>query len=261
MNLKETKEKVFFLVLAKDKRYVKEKIQELEELGFPFLIVCGERVEHPNVIYRQPKGKYDAINFGLRLIPESAAITVLNDVDTKIHEFKTALDCLERKEADLIFARVVVKEGPQVLFYRFLDAIRKWVPIAASGELMLIRHDLLKEIKSIEKCKAEDSYILFKVLERGYKVRFCEETYVETERTKTVEKEETYKRRTVSGLYQALSYTNPPLRIKIFYMLLPFTSIMLLFLGKKGYHWIRGILSGFLDYVRGDRDGSWKSTY
>ena len=51
--------KPFFLVLARDKKYVDEKIEELKNLGVPYLIVCGEKLNHLNVIYRRPMGKYD----------------------------------------------------------------------------------------------------------------------------------------------------------------------------------------------------------
>ncbi|EMR74268.1 hypothetical protein MCGE09_00428, partial [Thaumarchaeota archaeon SCGC AB-539-E09] len=80
-------------------------------------------------------------------------------------------------------------------------------------------------------------------------------------RTKSIEKEEMYKRKTVSGLYQALSYTKPPRSIKLFYILLPFASPLLLVLGRKRYYWMRGILLGFIDYLRGDRSGTWLTTY
>lgn len=253
----QTQDKIFFIVLAKNGKHLKEKIREIEELGFPFLIVCGEQIEQPNVIYRTPVGKYDAINYGLEFIPEGTNIIVFNDVDTKIYNFEAALKSLKNKGADLVFTKVRVKDGPQILFYRFLDPIRRWVPITASGELMLIKENVLKKIKSIERCKAEDSYILFKVLEYGYKAFFCEKAYVETERTKNPEGEEEYKRRTVGGLYQALLYTKPPLNVRIFYLLLPFISVILLLTGKSGYHWMRGILLGFVDFLRGDRKGSW----
>ena len=72
-----------FLVLARDKNHVKEKVRELSNLNIPFLIVCGERINHPNVKYRAPRGKYDAINFGAELIPD-VDVVALNDVDTKI---------------------------------------------------------------------------------------------------------------------------------------------------------------------------------
>ncbi|MDI6905796.1 MAG: hypothetical protein QMD13_10035 [Candidatus Bathyarchaeia archaeon] len=253
--------KPFFLVLARDEKYVDEKIEELKTLGVPYLIVCGRSLNHPNVLYRKPEGKYDAINFGARFVPEYTDVVALNDVDTKINNFQAALQHFKRKEVGLVFARVSVKEGPQRLFYVILDLIRRKLPITASGELMLIRHDVLRKILPIRPCKAEDSYMLFKVLELKYKSVFCEECYTETERTKTAEKEEIYKRKTVTGIYQALAYTQPPYLIRLFYVLLPIACPLLLVLGKKGYFWIKGILLGLIDYLRGDRTGVWQSNY
>ena len=120
---------------------------------------------------------------------------------------------------------------------------------------------MLRKILPIRPCKAEDSYMLFKVLEFKHKAVFCEECYAETERTKTAEKEETYKRKTVAGIYQALVYTQPPYLVKLFYVLLPIACPLLLILGKKGYFWMKGILLGLLDYLRGDRTGVWQPTY
>jgi len=251
----------FFLVLARDKKYVDEKIEELENLGVPYLIVCGEKLSHPNVIYRKPSGKYDAINFGYNLVPEYAQIVVLNDVDTKINNLNAALEPFSSEEVAMVFARVAVKLGPQKSFYGFLDSIRRKLLIAASGELMLVRRDVLDKTLPIKSCKAEDSYILFKILELKHKAVFCEKCYVETERTKTAEKEEAYKRKTVAGIYQALAYTNPPRSIKLFYMFLPFVCPLLLVSGKKGFFWMKGIFHGLTDYLRGDRTGVWKTNY
>lgn len=252
---------IFFLVLARDKKFVTEKIRELEMLDVPYVIVCGERLSHPNVVYRPPIGKYDAINFGINLIPENVDMIALNDVDTKIHNFDQALQYFADSNVDLLLTTEMIKEGPQVSFFTLLNPIRRRIFLAASGELMLIRRDVLEKVLPLKPCKAEDTYILFKVLELGYRVIFCEECYAETERTKTPEKEEDYKRRTVGGIYQALSYTHAPLPIKLFYILLPFVSPLFLILGKKGYFWMKGILLGFLDYLRGDRSGMWKATY
>jgi cellulose synthase/poly-beta-1,6-N-acetylglucosamine synthase-like glycosyltransferase len=155
----------------------------------------------------------------------------------------------------------MVKEGPQNLFFRILNPIRRKIQIAASGELLLIRRDVLERILPVKPCKAEDTYIVFKVLEYGYKTVFCEDCYAETERTKTAAAEEIYKRRTVAGTYQALAYTRPPCLVKLFYVFLPIACPLLLILGKKGYFWMKGILLGFLDYVRGDRSGFWEPTY
>ena len=252
---------VFFLVLARDGSIIKKKIGELDSLGYPYVIVCGEKVDHSNVVYREPKGKYDAVNFGLKFVPSETDVIVLNDVDTEIHNFEAVLHLLQDRHVSLVFVKVHVKQGPQQMFYSFLDALRKRVFIAASGELMLIRYEILKSILPLKGCKAEDSYILFKVLEEGGKAAFSEECYVTTKRTTVAEEEEAYKRRTVGGIYQALSMTKPPVIVKLFYMFLPLVSPLLLILGKKGYYWTKGILLGYIDYARGDKTATWQPTY
>ena len=249
------------MVLARDATRLPEKTRELEGLGYPYVIVCGEKVSCPNVVYREPKGKFDAINFGLKLVPRDSDVVAFNDVDTEIHNFGAALRLLQDKEVALVFAKVRVTEGPQLTFYSLLDFLRSKVPIAASGELMLIRQSFLKGMIPLKGCKAEDSYILFKVLEEGGKVAFSERSYVITNRTRLAEQEEAYKRRTTGGIYQALSMTKPPVVIRLFYLLLPFVSPLLLVLGKKGYYWSKGIILGFVDYSRGDRTGTWRPTY
>jgi len=253
--------RVFFLVLARDRSGVEKKAKELDSLGVPYLIVCGDNVNHPNAVHREPQGKYDAINFASNLLPKEAEIVGLNDVDTEIHNLEAALRLFNEENVSLVFVRVNVKSGPQVLFYSILDALRRRIPIAASGELMLMKREVFQDILPLEACKSEDSYMLFKVLEHGHKVAFCEECYVTTKRTSTARQEEDYKRRTVGGIYQALSITNPPTIVKLFYVLLPFASIILLPLGSRGYYWVRGIVLGFADYLRGDRAGSWQKIY
>lgn len=256
-----TKVRLFFIVLARDKTHVEDKIRELENLGVPYKIVCGVRSDIPNVVYREPKGKYDAINFGASFVPKDAEIVVMNDVDTHIHNFHLALEHSKDEGAALVFGTELVKEGPQNLFFRIFNPIRRKIPVAASGELMLIRQDVFRRVIPLKPCKAEDTYMLFKVLEQGHKIVFCEDCYAETERTKTAEKEEAYKRKTVTGIYQALSYTRPPYSIRLFYVLLPIASPLLLVLGDIGYYWMKGILLGLLDFLRGDRSGYWESTY
>jgi len=249
----------FFLVLARDGSEVKRKTQELDSLGFPYIIACGEEVNYPNVAYREPNGKYDAINFASRLVPRDAEIVGLNDVDTEIHNLEAALRLFSNNNnVSLVFVRVDVRSGPQLLFYSILDALRRRIPIAASGELMLIKREIFEKIVPLRKCRAEDSYILFKVLELGHKVAFCQESYVITKRTLDPKHEENYKRRTVGGIYQALAMTRPPFSVKLFYVMLPFVSPLLLMLGNRGYYWTKGILSGFVDYLRGDQTGTWK---
>jgi len=251
---------LFFVVFARDGKYVFEKIRELEKFNVPYVIVCGEHINHPKVVFRPPIGKYDAINFSLRLIPKDVNIVALNDVDTKIYNFEAALCHLKNKRVGLVFAKDVVKSGPQVLFHQLLFSILRIFPILANGDLMLIRRNILEKIHLMP-CKAEDAYILFKVLQLGYHAIFCEECYVETEKSKNEKEEEIYKRRTVAGIYQALSYTRPPPLIRLFYALLLFLFPLLLISGKKGYFWMKGFLLGYMDYLRGDRSGVWQTAY
>jgi cellulose synthase/poly-beta-1,6-N-acetylglucosamine synthase-like glycosyltransferase len=258
LDFKKSTLSVFFLVLARDDEHVDEKVEELNRLGFPYRIICGEDLKRHSVIYRKPMGKYDAINFGLKFVPTEVDVVVFNDVDAEIHGFEHALGLLRNEDVSLVFVKVRVTGGPQLTFYSLLDFLRKKVPVAASGELMLIRQSCLRSLMPLRKCKAEDSYILFKVLEKGGKVAFCEDSYVTTERTTFAEQEEAYKRRTVGGIYQALSMSKPPAIVRLFYTFLPFVSPLLLVMGKKGFYWTKGILLGFVDYARGDRTGSWK---
>jgi len=212
---------------------------ELENMRASYIIVCGESLDHPNVVYRECRGKWDAINFGAKFIPKEANVVVLNDVDTRIHNFEHALSHLE--EADLVYCRVSVSNGPQVKFYRIADPIRKRLHIFASGELMLIKRKVFDRVLPIPPCLAEDSYILFKALEFGYRAKFCEKTYVTTERTSNLREEEAYKTRTTLGIYQALDYSKPPVWIRMFYRMLPFAAPILGLVGEDGKAWTRGI--------------------
>jgi cellulose synthase/poly-beta-1,6-N-acetylglucosamine synthase-like glycosyltransferase len=249
--------KIFFLVLARDQNHVESKINELQRIGFPFVVVCGQKLNYPNLVYREPKGKFDAINFGFSFVPKDTEVLVLNDVDTQIYNFTAALKYFKSEKVTLLFCRVSVKDGPQGSFYTILDFIRRRLPIVASGELMLIKKDFFAKMLPIKTCKAEDSYILFKTLQLKNKVIFCEECYVKTERTKTLIAEENYKRRTTLGVYQALRYTHPPKKIRLFYFLLPLLSPALLIMGPKGFSWTKGIMHGYSDYLRGDISGVW----
>ncbi len=249
--------KLFFLVFARDERYVDDKAKELEGLGFPYLIVCGKNLDNREVIYREPKGKFDAINFGFSFVPKDVDVVALNDVDTKITNLSAALKLFRTKDVALVFAGVVAEAGVQNLFLKMLRTLRRKLPIAASGDLMLVRYELLKKTLPIKCCKAEDSYLLFKILENGYRVADCSECRVDGKKTETEEEEENYKRRTVCGIYQALHCTNPPNLIRVFYWALPIFSPILLISGKKGYFWMKGILLGLTDYLRGDRLGVW----
>jgi hypothetical protein len=252
---------VFFLVPARDESHVETKAEELRRLGFRYLIVCGQQVNKKGVIYREPNGKYDAINFGFNFVPEDADVLALNDADTTIHNFDAALKHFNDKKVALVFGSVSVKYGPQIFFYRMLNPIRRILPVAASGELMLIKRDVMEHILPIKPCKAEDSYILFKTSELKRGIVFCEDCRAETERTGIIENELIYKRKTVCGLYQALSYSRPSLGIRMFFLILPFASPILLVLGKLGYYWMKGILLGLTDYLKGDRTGTWLRNY
>jgi cellulose synthase/poly-beta-1,6-N-acetylglucosamine synthase-like glycosyltransferase len=246
---------VFFLVLARTEKGVLEKIEELQQLNVPFVVVCGNILSDHRVIHRELKGKYDAINYGSDFLPEDKKIVCINDVDTRIFNFERTLEHFKNPEVGLVFCKVVVKEGPQQYFYPILDNLRRRFHVASSGELMLIRRNVLENILPLPPCKTEDNFISFKVLEMGYKVVFCEECWVETARTKTLPEETLYKKRTVTGIYQALCYTKPPMLTRIFYFLLPFFAPLLLVCGRRGFHWVKGIVAGLANFLSGDREG------
>jgi len=249
-----TKSEIFFVVPARTRDGVREKIVELENLGVPYIIVCGEPTNHPNVVYRPKNGKFDAINYGAKYLRAETKIVCLNDVDTKIFNFERALDKISEGIA-LVFCRVRLDSGPQVHFYSLLDRIRRTFPINSSGELMLIERSVFDRILPIPPCKTEDNYLSFRVLGLGHKLYFCENCWVETKRTQSLDEEERYKTRTVTGLYQALSLTEPPPLIRVFYIILPFFTPLLLLQGRRGLAWTKGILHGFTNFLRGDRGG------
>ncbi len=202
--------RVFFLIFARDRSGVDGKVEELSHFGFSYVVICGEKLYKPNVVYREPRGKYDAVNFASEFLPAATEIVALNDVDTRIHNIEGALALFERKDVSLVFVRVNVETGPQTLFYPLLDSIRTRIPIAASGELMLMRKEVFREILPLKGCKSEDSYILFKALEHGHNVVFSKDCYVTTKRTSSAEQEEDYKRRTTGGdISSALNDKSP----------------------------------------------------
>ena len=55
---------VFFIVPARTPEEIEGKIRELNALGYPFIIVCGEETDVPSIVYREKRGKYDTINCG-----------------------------------------------------------------------------------------------------------------------------------------------------------------------------------------------------
>jgi hypothetical protein len=252
------KSDIFFIVLARTREGVAKKACELRKLGLPFLVICGEKTNYPNVIYREKKGKFDAINFASKFIAKNVKIICLNDVDTKLFNFEQALELMRDKNAGLVFCKVKVDQGPQVQFYSLMDKIRRYVPITSSGELMLIRKKVFEQVLPIPPCKTEDNYISFKVTELGYPVFFCEDCWVETKRTKTLEEESEYKTRTVTGLYQALSFTKTDPLIRVFYLSLPFLSPLLLLQGERGAAWTKGIIQGVTNFLRGDSAGAFE---
>jgi len=253
--------KTYFIILARNHEYLDDKINEIEKMGYSYIVVCGEHVNRKNVFYRKPIGKYDAINYAISLVPSDTDIVIFNDVDTKIYNIENAFNMINNNETSLVFVKLVVNKGPQVILNKFLDKIKNYLLVTASGELILIKMDVLKTIAPLKPCKSEDTYIIFKLMENKHKINFCNSTFVITERTTYDKKEELYKRKTVGGIYQALSMTNPPILIKIFYLLLPYISPLLLVSGRKGYYAMKGILLGYVDHIRGDKTGLWNTDY
>jgi cellulose synthase/poly-beta-1,6-N-acetylglucosamine synthase-like glycosyltransferase len=246
---------VLFIVSARSAENVPEKITELRALGYPFIVVCAEKVDLPGTVYRARRGKYDAINYAAKYLRDETKIVCLNDVDTKIVNFPKALEMIRARNVALVYCRLKVRRGPQVYFYSMMDRIRDKFQIVSSGELMLLRRSAFDQILPIPPCKTEDNYISFKILELGYDVTFCEDAWVETERTVRLEDEKRYKTRTVTGIYQALSQTKTKPLIRVFYLLLPFVSPLLLLQGQRGVTWMKGIINGLTAFLRGDRTG------
>jgi len=244
------------VVLARDKRFVKKKIEELEKFKIPYIIICGENMNHPNVKYRFPKGKYDAINYSINFIPKDVDIIIFNDVDTRILCIHAMLKHFDREDVGMVYSPELVVRGPQSLFFKIFNPVRKRIPLAASGELLMIRRRVLEKVLPLKPCKAEDTHMMFKVLNLGYKVVQHNKYCVLTIRTASLLEEEKYKARTVLGIYQAVSYGSP-VYVKVFYTLLPFISVILILLGKVGYYWLKGIIKGFVSRLKGDFSGKW----
>lgn len=232
--------RAFFLVCARDRGNLRDKLDEFATLGISnFLVICGEKMKHPRVRYRKTIGKWDAINFGSKFIPSGAKLIVLNDVDTEIHSLDKAL--LRSREAEFIYCGVNVAEGPQRQWYRILNAVRHNLHVAASGELMLINRRAFERLLPIPPCTAEDTYLMFRALQLGHRVEFYPKTYVTTFRTRSAMEEQLYKTRTTLGIYQALQLARPPPTIRAFYALLPFIAPLLAVRGGSGRSWAIGI--------------------
>lgn len=244
-----------FLVLARDGRGVDAKREELVKLGFDYLIVCGEDLGGQNLVFREPRGKYDALNVGLSVLLPRTDIILINDVDTRILSIDAPLRLLENDAVSMVFCRVDVPSGPQRSFYRILDPIRSFLPIAASGELVIVRSSAVKEALPIPPTLAEDTWLLFKFRELGLRTVFCRSAGVMTQRTETLAEETEYKRRTVCGIYQSLAATHPGLPIVMFYGLLPYLAPTLILTGPRGLAWSRGIWLGLGDFLKGSTTG------
>ena len=234
---------IFFLVLARDMDHVFTKISELEKMGIAYIIVCGQKNDHPNIVFREPVGKYDAINYGFSLVPKNIDLVVLNDVDTQLFNFSEAIKVMDT-QTGLVYAKPVISEGPQRIFTKLFESIRTKYMIAPSGELMIIRRNILENILPMKPCKSEDAYIMFKTMEMGHKIVYTNKCFFLTQKPTTNYDEVNYKRRTMCGIYQAISMTSPPPYILFFYTLLPLSCIALLVLGKVGTVFVKCIWLG-----------------
>jgi GT2 family glycosyltransferase len=249
---------ICFIVSARTKEGVNQKVAELRGLGVPFMVICAEKTDNPDVIYRAKKGKFDAINYASQFIDDSVKIVCLNDVDNRIFNFDKAVEKMICTGAGMVFCKIKVNSGPQMQFYSIMDRIRKFLPVTSSGDLMLIERSVFNRLLPIPSCKTEDNYLSFKVPELGYRVEFCDDCWVETKKTSTLSEESAYKTRTVTGIYQALSVTKTTPLIRVFYLLLPFVAPLLLLQGKRGGAWTKGIIHGFTNYLKGDKEGAFE---
>ena len=115
---------LFMIVLARDRKYVDGKIREILQLQVPYVVICGEKYQSPNVIFVERNGKWDAINKAAEHISTDCKVVALNDVDTEIHGLQHALSHINDQVA-LVYCKVVVRDGAQVQFYKLLDPLRK----------------------------------------------------------------------------------------------------------------------------------------
>jgi hypothetical protein len=245
---------VFVLVMARDGLLVESKLEELRRYELPYLVVCGEKDLHaPGVIYREARGKWDAINFGYGFVPPDTDVVVLNDVDTQIHGLGEALSMIEKGGRDLVYCVVRPSSGSQPKFYALADPLRERLHLFASGELMLIRKGTLDRLMPIPPCMAEDSYLLFRAMQFDYQVALCRDTFVTTKRTSNSAEEAAYKERTTLGILQALDYSVPPPWIRLFYYSTPLLATMLALAGEDGRAWARGMIGGFRLHMEGSK--------
>ena len=237
-------------MLARDAKSIRTKIHEIERIGLPFIVVCGENFHDSRVVYRVPVGKWDAINYGYGYIPQENDVVVLNDVDTEIHGLEHMFSSVSGG-SDFVYAAVRPSGGPQPKFYAIANPLNRVLKIFAMGELVVIRKQLLDKLMPIPPCLAEDTYLLFKAMELNYKAEFCEDAYVNTFRTSLISEEVLYKERTTLGILQALDYTKPPPWIRLFYRSLPFLAAMLMLAGEDGRAWGKGIMRAIRLHIEG----------
>lgn len=253
---------VFAIIVTRDLRALGDKLKSFDDLEIDYVIISGEPSRNPRVRYREPMGKFDALNYGFDLIPQNKSLVILNDSDTIVENIEKGFEWFSDPRVGLVHGSIQVTGGPQVLFYRILYGVMNLIgPVVANGEFMIIRKNVLKKIVPLPPCKAEDSLLAFRVLQAGLKVVRDNRITVITTRTKRASKEEDYKRINVCGLYQALSLSSPPIMIRVFYSVLPLFAPLLLIAGGTGRFWLRGIIEGFVDYLRGDKSGFWQPTY
>jgi cellulose synthase/poly-beta-1,6-N-acetylglucosamine synthase-like glycosyltransferase len=237
-------------VLARNAKLIQTKIYEIERIGLPFIVICGENFPDSRVVQRAPVGKWDAINYGYGLIPRETDVVVLNDVDTEIHGLEHMLSSVV-EGSDFAYAAVRPSGGSQPKFYAIANPLNRVLKIFAMGELVVIRKKVLDNLMPIPPCLAEDTYLLFKAMELNYKVDFCEDAYVNTIRTSSISEEVLYKERTTLGILQALDYTRPPPWIILFYRSLPILAAMLMLGGEDGRAWARGIMRAIRLHIEG----------
>lgn len=239
----------FLVILSRNGRGIKRKIDELEKLGYPYKIICGEKISHPGVVYREARGKWDAINYSEKFIPSESDTVVINDADTKIVNFEKVLSKIN--DNDLVYSGIEIPPSTQFGLRKFEDLLRNLINFAPNGDLMIFRRKLFNRILPLPPCVAEDSYMLFKAMELGSDIDFFYEDCIKTTKTSNLSQEKKYKERTTLGIYQALGYTHPPPHIKSFYMLLPLFASLLSIFGKKGRTFAKGIFEGYLSYRLG----------
>lgn len=252
---------VFVIVLDKTGRFIEYYLNFLRKIGASFIIISGAKHQDGTVIYRDPRGKYDVINYSLKFIPNNASIVIFLDADVIEPPIEECVRVFRENGLDLAFPALEILDNTrQRLFTRILDEIRRHLSlITANGEMMIIKADKLPYLLPLPPCKAEDTLLLFRALERGFRVEFLSNIHVKTIRPYyTLVDEELYKRRVTCGIYQALSMVKHlPALIRIFYKVLPLLSPLLIVLERTGISFAKGIIRGYCDYLLGDRSGAY----